>query len=144
MANKTTSIERNTPPPRERVSPWLLGFAAWGAGIAWLVQLTANYALEAQRCYPDGMPLKASQATGGFSWIMLAINLAALVLTAAAGAVAYNLWRRTRRGVEGKAAESSHDRTRFIAMIGYLAGIGFVGATAFDLIAFLVVPRCFG
>jgi hypothetical protein len=134
-------------PHRHRASSARLLFAVAGAGAAWLVQLIVDYGLAAHRCYPHDTPLTAAQAGGGLTDPLLAIfNLIAIGLAAAAGLMSYRLWQQTREehpGSAGHLVEAGEGRTRFLAMWGLLAGIGFLVAIVFDTVAVFTVPRCF-
>jgi uncharacterized membrane protein YbhN (UPF0104 family) len=133
-------------PHRHRASPGLLLFAISGAGIAWLAQLIIDYALAAHRCYPHDVP-----ATGGIAdWLrvtLAGLNIAAVIVALAAGLAARRIWLQTRGEREGASDElidAGEGRTRFVAMCGQLAAIGFLVAIAFDTIAVFSVPTCSG
>ncbi|MDQ2802823.1 MAG: hypothetical protein M3Y41_09110, partial [Pseudomonadota bacterium] len=62
-------------------------------------------------------------------------------------AVAWRIWRETRGERPGKTAsllEVGEGRTRFLALVGILMGLGFAIAIVFDTVVLLVVPLCAG
>ena len=134
-------------PHRYRASPRLLLFGVVGAGTAWLVQLVVDYGLASHRCFPHDVPLTIAQTAGGWSYPLLTVfNLLAIALAVAAGLVSYRLWHHTRdehAGSAGHPVTAWEGRTRFLAMCGLLAGIGFLVAIVFDTVAVFTVPRCF-
>jgi hypothetical protein len=120
-------------------------FAVFGAPAAWSLQLIVNYALAAEACYPNDTPL----AQPNLSWdrpALVALNLLALVIAAAAAALAWRLFRRDPEGpgFTGDLAEVSQGRTHFLASCGLLTGFGFIAAILFNTIALLGVPQCSG
>jgi hypothetical protein len=123
-------------------------FAVWGAASAWIVQLIVNYALAAHRCYPADAPVLSSSVPGHWTYpVLLALNLLAIVTAAAATMVARRIWHRTKEEHGGSTQHLltvGEGRTRFLAMCGQLAGLGFLIAILFDTIAIYMVPRCFG
>jgi hypothetical protein len=135
-------------PHRHRVSTTLMTFAVTGAGGAWLIQLIFDYGLAAHRCYPADEPVLAPDVPG--SWThpaLLALNLVAILMAIAASAAARSIWHRTKDEHGGSAHRlltAGEGRTRFLAMCGQLAGIGFLIAILFDTVALYMVPRCFG
>jgi hypothetical protein len=123
-------------------------FAVWGAGTAWIVQLIVDYALAAHRCYPADMPVISTGVPGGWSYpVLLALNLFAILTAVAATFVAYRIWHRTKDEHGGSTHHlltAGEGRTRFLAMCGQLAGLGFLVAILFDTVAIYMMPRCFG
>jgi hypothetical protein len=134
-------------PHRHRVSAYEMLFAVWGAGAAWIVQLIVDYGLAAHRCYPDDTPVISPDVPGWSYPVLLALNLVAIVTAAAAGIVARRIWHRTKDEHGGSTHHlltAGEGRTRFLAMCGQLAGLGFLVAILFDTVAIYMVPRCFG
>ena len=122
-------------------------FAVTGAGGAWLIQLIVDYGLAAHRCFPADEPLFVASVPGWTYPTLLFLNLIAILTAAAAGFAARSIWHRTK----GEHGGSTHHlltvgegRTRFLAMCGQLAGLGFLIAILFDTVVIYLVPRCFG
>ncbi len=135
-------------PHRHRVSAALMLFAVAGAGGAWLIQLIVDYGLAAHRCFPADKPLLATNLPGGWSYpVLLALNILAIVTAVAASIAARQIWRRTKDEHDSSTHHllaAGEGRTRFLAMCGQLAGLGFLVAILFDTVAIYMVPRCFG
>jgi hypothetical protein len=135
-------------PHRHRVSASLMLFAVTGAGAAWLIQLIVDYGLAAHRCFPADMPVLSPSVPGGWSYpFLLVLNLLAIVTAVAAGIAARRIWHRTKEEHGGSTRHllaAGEGRTRFLAMWGQLAGLGFLVAILFDTVAIYMGPRCFG
>lgn len=135
-------------PARERVSLGALFFGLAGGPAAWITQLVVNYGLASFTCYPRMQP--ASDVVSGWHDIwygLLALNLAAIAVTLAATAISWRHWRATRAehpGPAHHALEGGEGRTRFLALVGILAGFGFVAAVMLDTIVLFAVPQCLG
>jgi hypothetical protein len=135
-------------PLRRHVSTSLMLFAVTGAGAAWLIQLIVDYGLAAHRCFPADMPILSPSVPGGWSYpFLLGLNLLAIVTAGAAGIAARRIWHRTKAEHGGSTHHllaAGEGRTRFLAMCGQLAGLGFLVAILFDTVAISMVTRCFG
>jgi hypothetical protein len=134
-------------PHRRRVSATLMLFAVTGAGGAWLIQLIVGYALAAHRCYPDNLPILSSGVPGWSYPVLLVLNVLAIVTAVAAAIAARRIWHRTKNEHDSSTHHlltAGEGRTRFMAMCGQLAGLGFLIAILFDTVAIYTVPRCFG
>ncbi len=122
-------------------------FAVTGAGAAWLIQLIVDYGLAAHRCYPDNMPVLSPGVPGWSYPALLALNVLAIVTAVAAAIAARRIWHRTKDEHNSSTHHlltAGEGRTRFLAMCGQLAGLGFLVAILFDTVAIIMVPRCFG
>ena len=140
----TDTHQPHHPAPHRHRATWTLGFALLAAPMAWLIQTSANYGLSSHACYPAAEPLH--MMTASWQWpAVLAINIIAILLAAAAALIAFGTWRRTREEAAGDAPEvleAGEGRTRFLSLWGSLAGAGFTIATLFSLIALMGVPPC--
>jgi hypothetical protein len=128
-------------PGRESVRLELLFFGLCAAPIAWTLQFLINYGLASHACYPRDM----SQPEGGLWYGPLAINLVAILVSLAAAIVSYAMWRSARRehsGASGQALEVGEGRTRFMALLGMMTGLGFLFATICDTVVLLVERQC--
>ena len=106
-----------SPPASSSRAPW---FAVFGAPAAWFASLVAGYFSVHHACRShSGM-------------LPLAISLVALLVSVGAGV--------RGRLVYGVARE--HERTRFLAEIGMLAGTVFSLIILLQIIAILVLPPC--
>jgi hypothetical protein len=149
MQNGTTLSETQHPAPqRGNVSTVALLGALFAGPVVWGLQLIINYSLAAHACYPGDMPLH-DVAPGFHSarTIILLVNLLALALVLAGTGLSYKHWRATRaeqRGDAEHAIEAGEGRTRFLALWGVMAGLGFFIGILFDTLALLMVPTCAG
>jgi hypothetical protein len=77
----------------------------------------------------------------------LAINLLAIAVALVASEVSRRSWHATSGEHPGSSEhllEAGEGRTRFLAMAGWLTGLGFALAIVFDTVALLTVPQCPG
>jgi hypothetical protein len=126
----------------------MLAFAVLGAAAAWSIQLLVDYGLSAHRCFPTATPVIADTVPGSWAYpLVVAFNIVAIMLAILSTLAARTIWNQTK---EEHASPTHHllaageGRTRFLAMCGQLAGIGFLAAILFDTPAIYMVPRCFG
>jgi hypothetical protein len=135
-------------PHRHRVSLATLMFGLFGGPLAWLFQLIVNFALASHTCFPSSMPRTSAVPGWGGIWpVLLLVNVAAIVVAATAAGFSYRGWDATSEehpGATSHLVEAGEGRTRFLALCGVIASLGFLGATAFDTIALLIVPQCPG
>ena len=133
-------------PQRHRANPWAVGFALLAAPSAWITQLLINVGLASYACYPHDVPL-AHASYGWLHTFLIAVNLIALLLCAAAGGAAWRLWQATRHERPGSGhhlLESGDGRTRFFAMVGVLTSTLFLVAVLLQASNVFVVPSCSG
>jgi hypothetical protein len=113
------------------------------APAAWILQLAVSYGLASYACQPIAAPVLRPP---GFEWsaeqwLLLAVNLACLIVTLAAGVAP---WRARQAeiaasgGGEGKA--SGH--VGFLAVSGLLSSGGFAIGVAFNTVAVFTIPAC--
>jgi hypothetical protein len=144
MSDASTVREIQHPAPRRhRVSTvlLLLGIAAGPA--VWSIQLIVKYALTGHYCYPGDTPNATMPPQYGWVWpLMIAIDVAALVIAAAAAAMSVRHWLVTREDTAERLIAIGEGRARFLAMWGILTSAGFFLAVVLDLIALFVVPLC--
>jgi len=79
--------------------------------------------------------------------IVLLLNLLAAAIALAGAGLSYQHWQATRmeqRGDAEHAVESGEGRTRFLALWGVMAGLGFFIGILFNTLALLMVPTCAG
>lgn len=141
----TTSVAHPSP-HRERVSNAALFFGLGAAPAAWSLQVILDYALASHACFPSAVPrLGGLQGWDGIWWVLLAINIVAILIAAAAALVSYRSLRATRGERPGGGSglmEAGEGRSRFLAVWGMLTSLGFMLTIAFDTIAILGVPLC--
>lgn len=145
--NIVASIGASHPAPhRDRVSLLALGFGFFGGPAAFLIQLVMNYGFASHACFPSERPHTAPISGWGGVWsLLLILNIAALLVAIAAGAVSWSSWRATREEVSGESGgliEAGEGRTRFLSVWGILTGFGFALAVLFDLISVIGAPVC--
>jgi hypothetical protein len=142
------AIQSHPAPHRHRVSSPMLLFAVLGAATAWSIQLLVDYALAAHHCFPTAMPLITATIPGGWVYpLVAAFNIAAIMLAILSTLTARTIWNRTKEEHDSPPhhlLSAGEGRTRFLAMCGQLAGLGFLAAIVFDTPAIYMVPRCFG
>ncbi|MFI4965212.1 MAG: hypothetical protein ACHP9T_07565 [Caulobacterales bacterium] len=133
-------------PHRHRVAiPAQLAGLAVGP-FAWAIQLEVGYALTSYACHPGQIELSA--LAPGWGWTRpagLVVNLIALLVCLAAGALTLRAWRATRDEAAGPPRhliEAGEGRTRFLAACGALTSFGFAFAIAFDTVMILGAPAC--
>ncbi len=149
MQNGAALPEAQHPAPqRGNVSTVALFAGLFASPLAWGLQLVTNYSLAAHACYPGDLPLH-DVAPGVHSTraIILLLNLLAMVPALGGATLSYQHWRATRgeqRGEAEHAIEAGEGRTRFLALWGVMAGIGFFIGILFNTLALLMVPTCAG
>lgn len=126
----------------------MLLFAVLGAATAWSIQLLVDYGLAAHNCFPTATPVISETVPGGWVYPLLAaLNIVAMMLAVLSTLAARTIWNRTKEEHESPThhlLSTGEGRTRFLAMCGQLAGLGFLVAIIFDTVAIYMVPRCFG
>jgi hypothetical protein len=133
---------------RDQVSVPLLLLGVFAGPVAWGLQLVTNFALASHSCFPSDVP--RTSILPGWQWsspAILAINIAAAVLSLAGAAISYRHWQAVRHEHHGsvrQAVEAGEGRTRFLAIWGVMTGLGFFVAIIFNTIGFLMVPQCTG
>lgn len=144
-----SSIEHDPPPsPREKERLIWLSFAIAAPPALWIAQLLILSSFTNYTCYPGDILL--GQEPPGMAWVhglIIAFDVAAIVLTIAAGWVAFGYHRLARERLNRchDALSIWHlDRLRFMAMGGMLSGSGFLVAIIFETIASLMVTPCAG
>lgn len=134
------------PSPRAgRVSLASLMFGFAGAPLAWTGQTILNYAFSSHNCYPGSLP--RTTVLEGHEWtlpVSIAINIAAIILSIAAGWVAFQSWHATRSEAEGghdQLVQLGQGRSRFLAYSGLVTSAGFLLAIIAASLSFWV-PLC--
>jgi hypothetical protein len=105
--------------------------------LAWSIQLMLAYVITAQTCYPTDHPRLAPPARAAHT-ALLVIDVVAIVLTIAAGAVALRIWGRSRAAGPlslERVIEAGEDRERFLAAWGLISSLCFLAAIVFETIA---------
>lgn len=115
-----------------------LTFAAFGAPVAWLLQLIVGYALSAHACYPLDVPLVAP-VWPRLWWWLIGIDMGAVVI---AGAALFTAWgcHVAWRGVEPRSPGEL--RNRFIAHWSVLTSLLFLIAVLFTIVMVFIEPVC--
>ena len=141
-----TSIDGSAHPAphRHHVGPaWLLA-AIFMPPAAWSVHLIVNYATASHACFPDGAP-HSSSSIESLRVLLILIDIASLVISAVAAAIAYRSWQTTADEMAehpSPMVESGEGRTRFLAIWGLLIGMGFFIAVIFDFVGLWILPIC--
>jgi hypothetical protein len=149
MQNGTSISETQHPAPhRGNVSTFALFAGLFAGPMVWGLQLVINYSLASHACYPGSTPLH--DVAPGFHTtraIVLLLNLLAALVALAGAGLSYQHWRATRlehHGDAEHAIEAGEGRTRFLALWGVMAGLGFFLGILFNTLALLMVPTCAG
>ncbi len=133
-------------PHRQKVSLSSLLFGFWGAPIAWITQLCANYGLSSTVCYPGVRPVV--QVPAGWRWItpaLFVVDALALLVAVAAAVVAFRAFSITKEEREGDhhhLIEVGEGRSRFLALCGLVTAGGFILVMVFNTLSLILVPLC--
>ncbi len=131
---------------RVRLAPMV--FAIVAAPLAWFVLVCAGEALASEPCFPYGHRYAAPLSGLEWTWpALIALLTACAVVSVAAIAVSWSMYRATRSEEAGKYAgllDEGTGRTRFMALWGLLYSAGFCVATLFSLASYIALPRCGG
>ncbi|MEF2073615.1 hypothetical protein [Consotaella aegiceratis] len=137
-ANRRFSIGHPAP-DRLRVSHWLLGMGLLGGPLAWLVEICATTALSGLACSAgDGPVTPMLDMADGIYGALIAVNVAALILTVLAFGASYRAFRATAHRENDSpedVTESGEGRTRLLAVWGIGLSILFFVATAVNTIS---------
>jgi hypothetical protein len=146
------TAEAHPAPARDQVPLAMLFIGLAAAPLVWSIHLLANYAISSEACYPGAAPRLGAPPGAGKIWFtLLAIDWAAIIVSALAGYLAYRSWRMSRRESSASAAQGTRHselveigegRTRFLALWGTLISVLFLLAILFDVVGLFTVPFC--
>lgn len=129
----------NPPASRPRLPVgFALAYAVFAAPLAWAVQLIVNYSLSAHACFPINVPLM-SPVWGPLWWILLGVDLAAIIVAGGAVLVSLNQWRTWRGAAMTHLGER---RNRYIARWAMLTSALFSIAVVFTIVMLFIEPVC--
>ncbi len=131
-------------PHRHRVGLAALFFGLAAAPVAWNAQLLFGVALSAHACYPRDVPLELPIWSGLWG-ILVAIDVAGIVLAIIGGVVSFRSWRLTFEEAAGgphHLLDVGEGRTRFLAMFGILTSLLFTIGLLFATASVFLVPIC--
>lgn len=132
-------VTYSNPPEHARLPVgFVLAFAVYGAPVAWLMQLIVNYALSAHACYPINIPLM-TPVWGPLWWILIGIDMAAMIVAGGAFFVALGQWRAWRGASMSHIGER---RNRYIAQWAVLTSALFSIAVVFTIVMLFIEPVC--
>lgn len=151
--NRSTHAGSAHPAPaRDKTSLTALWFGLLGAPLAWSVQTLVNFPVAAHGCYPRLEPLAAPLTN--VRALGFVVSIAAIIVCAAAGSVAWRSWRRTQgehHGGSGRGREHTHQvsvletgegRTRFMAYAGIMTSAVFLLVSVMLAVTVFVVTPC--
>ena len=147
MNNASLATADHPGPLRAQGRPWLLLVGAGAPPVAWLLQLLISYGVSSNSCsnlQARGGVLLIGQDTPQTVFFLL-IALAALFICIAAGASSALNWLQTRPTTAAdvhRVLSAGEGRTRFLALCGMLAAIGFGIGILFNLVEPLMAPPC--
>jgi hypothetical protein len=130
-------------PRRRRVGLLAIAVGLLAAPTAWAIQLISSYVLSSVACSIGSRPL-SSPLWSNLRLVLWGIDLVALVVAAAAAALAWSTWRRAhaRMHADRDARNAEDARTRFLALCGALASVGFLLALVFATVGLVLLPAC--
>jgi hypothetical protein len=130
-------------PHRTHASLLTLWLGLLLAPAAWFLALAIDTPLLSQACYPRDIALAGSLPV--LMPIVLAVDVATLLVTVFAGFLAWRNWRRTsgeKEGGGGRLFSSGDGRTRFMAMAGMITcGLIFL-AVLYAILTHALLPEC--
>lgn len=130
-------------PHRAHASSLTLWLGLMLAPAAWFIELMIDTPLLSQACYPRDVALTGSLPS--LMPIVLAVDVATLLVTVFAGFLAWRNWRRTsaeKVGGGGRLFSTGDGRTRFMAMAGMVTcGLMFL-AVAYAGMTHALLPEC--
>ena len=133
-------------PARGRVGATSLWFGLCGGALAWSVLTIANYAIAAQVCYPQMVPLTTPKiGRGPLALILLVVAAGAILVSMIAAMVSLRNWRRTQDESQGDthwALDTGEGRTRFMAVSSLMTSAVFLLAILVHTSAILFVSPC--
>jgi hypothetical protein len=147
MRQVVASIDVETAAPEQQTIPrWLIVFGFAAAPSAWLAQLVIDYGLASYACFPVDQPQPhVIEGFGWVWWMLTGLNVAGLIVSIAATAIAHaNLrasWRE-RGGPLGDYLDAGDRRNSFLSVFGLWSGAWFLVAIFFDTIMVFWVPLC--
>lgn len=145
MTESAHSPAEHPAPHRTQASPLSLLTAIAAGPTGWIAQLIIDYGLSSYACFPRDAPLRQSPPWQGEHLLLLAVNLACLLLPVLGLVTALKSWRRTRyekAGGAGTLLEIGEGRTRFLASCGMMSCLGFGLAVLFNTASALAAPAC--
>ena len=132
-------------PDRGRIGLGLLMFALFGAPVAWMVQLVAGSSVAGLACLsPRGTALETSPVDWGDP-VMIAVNVAALVIAGLALAASFVILRRTGRESEGghdTVMDAGEGRSPYMGVWSVWTSLLFILAIAFNSISIFWSGLC--
>ena len=120
---------------RSRVKPWQQAVGLIGAPLAWMVQISIDFALSDLLC---------GRLPGLRMWTIGA-GAASVLACAVSTWVAYGVWTATRSEAKGEGSDAidvGEGRSRFFAITGMLAGAIFFAASVATLLSAILVSPC--
>jgi|GEM_PF-6643837 hypothetical protein len=133
LPQPATHVDKNSTPTAA------LLFGVFSAPLAWAVQLASNFALAATACFDHGVALHlVRQARWNSRAPMLAVNLVAIAVAAAAMIVSHRAFRRANLRSAGMSS------ARSLGAAGLMSCAVFVIAMLFSLFVAVASPQCGG
>jgi hypothetical protein len=147
MSDPSAMPREHPSPHRDQVRIERLILVLMAGPAAWIVQLVVGYGVASRLCRPGDAPRLVAPPWGWATehiWLTL-LNIACLLLSLGAGAVALGDWRRSREEKPGKAEamlDVGEGRTRFLAGCGVLTSAAFAVAILFNTVSPTLIPAC--
>ncbi|MBV9757265.1 MAG: hypothetical protein JO047_09445 [Alphaproteobacteria bacterium] len=140
------SLSHHPAPHRDRVGLFAIMYGLFASPIMWAGHLMLNFGLGSHACYPGDVPLAPGDSGAGWAFpIILAFDIVAIAVIAAAIIVSYRNWRVTGQEWHGHRhhlVEVGEGRTRFLGIVGVAFGAMFLLITVTDTVTLAMVPLC--
>jgi hypothetical protein len=130
-------------PHRARAAPLTLWLGLLLAPAAWFVELAIDMPLLSHACYPGDVALAGRLPV--LMPIVLAVDLATLLVTVVAAFLAWRNWRRTAGEKScggGRVFSTGDGRTRFMAMAGMITCGLVCLAVLYTALTHALLPEC--
>jgi hypothetical protein len=139
---------RHPQPRSARIPVGAAAFALSGGPVAWFIQLCANFWMASWSCFPTDH--RGIKPIAGIDWSwpsMLALWAASMLIAVLALLTSWRLFKETREGRDRDyyhLIEDGDGRLAFLAFWGVLFSGGALLTLIFNVVAFVVLPRCAG
>ena len=146
MAEQPATFDIGHPAPdRGRTSGGLLLVGFLGGPLAWSLQLLAGSGIAGIACIGGDGATVAVTGVGWAPWVIIVVNVVALVIALGSFFLSYWIFSRTGRGepTSGDGVmEAGEGRTRFLSIWAIWTNVLFFLAILFNSVAFFWTSLC--